>query len=58
MLIRRGNDPLLYLERKAYLAALREGIAGPEDVRVVLAGARRRREADRRSGPDIFRVHP
>jgi hypothetical protein len=31
------NDPLLYVERKAYLKALRHALAGVEEARVVLA---------------------
>lgn len=31
------NDPLLYLERKAYLEALQTGLAGLDEARVVLA---------------------
>jgi hypothetical protein len=42
VLIRQGNDPLLYLERRAYLAALRDALAGVEGARVVLARARQR----------------
>lgn len=41
-LIRKGEDPLLYLERRAYLDALARGIAGLEKARVVLAVARQR----------------
>jgi hypothetical protein len=34
-----GNDPLLYLERKAYLGAILDALAGVEAARVVLAKA-------------------
>jgi hypothetical protein len=39
-----GNDPLLYGERKAYLKAIQDALAGVEAARVVLARARRRLE--------------
>jgi hypothetical protein len=32
-----SNDPLLYLERKAYLGAIQDALAGVESARVVLA---------------------
>ena len=38
------NDPLLYLERKAYLTAIQDALAGVEEARVVLAKARQRLE--------------
>ncbi len=34
---RKGNDPLLYLERKAYLGAIQDALAGVESARVLLA---------------------
>jgi hypothetical protein len=37
VLIRAGNDPLLYLERKSYLNAIQDALAGVEAARVVLA---------------------
>jgi hypothetical protein len=40
--IREGNDPLLYLERQAYLQALDAAVRGLESARVVLAKARLR----------------
>jgi hypothetical protein len=43
-LIGAGNDPLLYLERRAYLAAVRSIVSGLESARVVLAKARQRIE--------------
>ena len=41
---KEGNDPLLYLERKAYLGAIQDALAGVEEARVVLARARQRLE--------------
>jgi hypothetical protein len=41
------NDPLLYLERRVYLVAIRDALAGVEEARVVLAKARRRLERER-----------
>jgi hypothetical protein len=34
------NNPLLHLERRAYLDAMRDALAGVEEARVVLAKAR------------------
>lgn len=34
-----GNDPLLYLERREYLNAIQDALAGVEAARVVLARA-------------------
>ena len=45
---REGNDPLLYLERKAYLGAIQDALAGVEAARVVLAKARQRLEKEKR----------
>jgi hypothetical protein len=42
LLWKEGNDPLLYVERKAYLSAIQQALAGIEDARVVLARARQR----------------
>ncbi|HVS34093.1 MAG TPA: hypothetical protein VMS17_00845 [Gemmataceae bacterium] len=36
------NDPLLYMERKAYLDAIQNALAGLDEARVVLARARNR----------------
>jgi hypothetical protein len=36
------NDPLLYLERKAYLKAIQDALAGAEEARVALVKARQR----------------
>jgi hypothetical protein len=38
------NDPLLYLERKAYLEAIQDALAGVDTARIVLARARQRIE--------------
>jgi hypothetical protein len=43
-------DPLLYLERRAYLAAIRTAIRGVEDARVILAKACQRMDTGRRRG--------
>jgi hypothetical protein len=34
---KQSNDPLQYLERKAYLRAVQNALAGVEEARVVLA---------------------
>jgi hypothetical protein len=39
-----GDAPLLYLERRAYLNAIQDALAGVEAARVVLARARQRLE--------------
>jgi hypothetical protein len=39
---REGNDPLLYLERKAYINAIQDALAGVESARVALAKALQR----------------
>ena len=44
LLWKEGNDPLLYAERRAYLSAIQDALAGIEDARVVLARARQRME--------------
>jgi hypothetical protein len=46
-LMAEGDDPMLYLERRAYLAAVRAAVAGLENARVVLAKARQRIEGRR-----------
>lgn len=43
-IIDKGDDPLLYLERRAYLLALTAAVGGLESARVVLAKARQRIE--------------
>jgi hypothetical protein len=42
---KEGTDPLLYLERKAYLNAIQDALAGVEAARVVLARAVQRVQA-------------
>jgi hypothetical protein len=44
VLWKEGGGPLLYLERKAYLSAIQDALAGVESARVVLAQARQRLE--------------
>jgi hypothetical protein len=39
---REGSDPLLYLERKAYLNGIQDALAGLESARVALARASHR----------------
>jgi hypothetical protein len=39
---RRCEDPLLYVERRAYLEAIQTALAGLDDARVALAQARQR----------------
>ena len=34
---KQSNDPLQYLERKAYLRAVQNALAGVEEARVILA---------------------
>jgi hypothetical protein len=46
----RAEDPLLYLERRAYLAAIRTAIHGVEGARVVLAKACQRLDGERKQG--------
>jgi hypothetical protein len=41
---KEGNDPLLYLERKAYLGGIQDALSGVEKARVALARARQRIE--------------
>jgi hypothetical protein len=43
---KEGNDPLLYLERQAYLKAIQEALTAVETARVVLAKARQRTARD------------
>jgi hypothetical protein len=57
VLVRKGEDPLLYLERRAYLNAFQDATAGVEAARVVLARACQRidgsggtRQAERQEG--------
>ena len=39
-----NDDPLLFVERRAYLKAIRDALAGVESARVILAKARQRIE--------------
>jgi hypothetical protein len=41
-LLREGNEPLLYRERRAYLKGIQDALAGAEMARAALAGACRR----------------
>jgi hypothetical protein len=50
---RGGNDPLLYLERRAYLKAIQDALAGLEEARVVLARARQRMGTEPRMEPQM-----
>jgi hypothetical protein len=43
-LLKEGNDPLLYRERRAYLKGIQDALAGAEAARAALAGACRRME--------------
>ncbi len=47
LLWKKGDDPLLYLERQAYLGAIQDALAGVESARVILARARQRLESER-----------
>lgn len=47
--IREAEDPLLPRERRAYLAALSNALAGIESARAALAGAALRLDADSRA---------
>jgi hypothetical protein len=40
------NDPLLYLERKAYLTAIQDALAGVEAARVILVKVQQRLEKE------------
>jgi hypothetical protein len=52
---REGNDPLLYLERRAYLSGVQDALAGVEAARVVLAKACQRLKAGaRRDAPQAL----
>jgi hypothetical protein len=44
-----ADDPMLYLERRKYLNAIRDALAGVDGARVILAQALRR--LDRRDAP-------
>jgi hypothetical protein len=51
VLMKTANDPLLYLERKAYLTAIQDALAGVEGARVALACARQRLERGTETPP-------
>jgi hypothetical protein len=42
MLWKTSHDPLLYLERKEYLKAIQDALAGVESARMVLVRVRQR----------------
>ena len=46
-----ADDPLLYLERRAYLHAIQDALAGVEGARVALARARQRLERGTETPP-------
>jgi hypothetical protein len=46
-IIREANDPLLYLERRYYLVALDDTLAGVETARVTLARALMRIDSEK-----------
>jgi hypothetical protein len=50
VLWKEGNDPLLYLERQAYLKAIQDALTGIETARIVLAKARQRTTQDKANG--------
>ena len=49
------DDPLLYLERKAYLGGIQDALAGVEAARVVLAKAMQRLEKEPQMNADKHR---
>jgi hypothetical protein len=55
---REGNDPLLYLERRAYLSGVQDALAGVESARVVLAKACQRMKLSRRGQPQGTSAEP
>jgi hypothetical protein len=46
--IQKGSDPLLHVERREYLAALRRAARGVETARAVLVKAQQRLQSDQR----------
>jgi hypothetical protein len=46
MVVQKADDPLLYLERRAYLKGIQDALAGIEDARVTLARACQRLGAE------------
>jgi hypothetical protein len=55
---REGTDPLLYLERKVYLTAIQDALAGAESARVLLAKVCQRLEAQTDAGRGSNRPGP
>jgi hypothetical protein len=49
---KEGNDPLLYLERRAYLNAIEDAMADLEAARLVLARAAQRMRGEQQAGLD------
>ena len=47
---KEGNDPLLYLERRSYLNAIQDALAGVEAARVVLSRAHQRLAEEKDEG--------
>jgi len=47
------NDPLMFMERRAYKAAIHRAIGGLEDARVVLATAIQRIEEGAAKNPSV-----
>jgi hypothetical protein len=47
---KEGDDPLLYLERKAYLNAIQDALAAVETARIVLAKTWQRLKTEGRTG--------
>jgi hypothetical protein len=47
LLIGAAQDPMLYRERRAYLAAITDGIQGLDEARIVLVAATHRLEEER-----------
>jgi hypothetical protein len=43
-IVTKADDPMLYVERQTYLAAMRRALDGTEAARIVLAKARQRME--------------
>jgi hypothetical protein len=50
LVLQEVDDPLLYLERKAYIRAIEDALSGVELARVTLARARQRIEATEPQG--------
>jgi hypothetical protein len=48
--IAKADDPMLYVERREYLTALRQVLNGVEGARVTLAKARQRLDGAGRKG--------